>query len=173
MKTVGFPCKLYKTCFQAMRRTFLPNRMFQRFRSKNRSTGLKFTPIRENSRLAMKIVQNVLLWPCGGRFGQVAFLSVSDLKIVLPASNCPEYVKIVPFPLKLYKTRFSGRARHVLGKAHFPASQISKSSYQLKWSPLVKNSALAIKIVKKKTHFCARAENVLAKAHFSSSEITK
>ena len=37
-----------------MRRTFWPNCICQRFRSKNRSTGLKFTPIRQNSRVFIK-----------------------------------------------------------------------------------------------------------------------
>ena len=64
-----------------MRRTFWANRIFQRFRSKNRSTGLKFTRIRENSRLSMKIVQNVLFRQCGGRFGQIAFFNVLNPKI--------------------------------------------------------------------------------------------
>ena len=79
---------LYKNCtkraFQAMRRTFWPNRISQRFRAKNRSAGLKCTLIRENSTLCMKIVQNVLLRLCGGRFGQIAFFNVPDPKIALP-----------------------------------------------------------------------------------------
>ena len=60
-----------------------PNVIFQRFRSKIRSTGLKFTPIGENSRLSMKIVQNVLFTQCGGRFGQIAIFDVLGPKIAL------------------------------------------------------------------------------------------
>ena len=44
------------------------------------STGLNFTPIGENSRLSIKIVQNVLFTPCGGRFGQIAFFDVLGKK---------------------------------------------------------------------------------------------
>ena len=51
-----------------MRRTFWPNCICQRFRSKNRSTGLKFTPIRQNSRLSMKIVQNMRFRQWGRTF---------------------------------------------------------------------------------------------------------
>ena len=103
-----------------MRRTFWPNRIFQRFKSKSRSTGLKFTPIREkSSRLSMKIVQNVLFRPSVGRCGQIAFFNVLDQKIGLPDWNSREYVKTVGFPWKLNKTCFSGNADDVLGKSHF------------------------------------------------------
>ena len=104
---------------QTIRRTFWPNLIFQRFRSKNRSTGLKFTPIRENSRLSMKIVENVLLRPCGGRFDHIAFFNVLEPKIAPRDRNSRQYVKTVGFPWKLYKTCFSGNAEDVLAKSHF------------------------------------------------------
>ena len=86
-----------KRAFHAVRRTFWPNCICQRFRSKNRFTGLKFTPIRKNSRLSMKIVQNVLFRQWRGRFGQIAFLNVSEPKIALLDWNSREYVKTVDF----------------------------------------------------------------------------
>ena len=92
MKTVGFLWKCTKRPFHAMRRTFWQKVIFQRFRSKNRSTGLKFTPKRENRRLSIKTVQNVLFTPCGGRFGQNAFFDVFDPKIPLPDWNSRQYV---------------------------------------------------------------------------------
>ena len=90
-----------------MPRTFWPNRISQRFVAKNRSTGLNFTPISENSRLSMKIVQNVRFRQCGGRFGQIAFLNVPEPTIALLDWNSRQYVKTVGFLWKLYKTCFS------------------------------------------------------------------
>ena len=131
-----------------MRRTFWPNRIFQRFRSKNRSAGLKFRPIREkSSRLFMKIVQNVLFRPSGGRFGQIAFFNVLDQKIALPDWNSRECVKTVGFPSKLYKTCFSGHAEDVLTKSHFSTFQIQKLLRGPKLTPIRENSRLCIKIV--------------------------
>ena len=116
-----------KRTFQAMRRTFWPNRISQRLRAKNRSAGQKFTPIRENSKLCMKIVQNVLFRPCGERFGQIAFFKVLDAKIALPDWNSRQYVKAVGLPCKLYKTCFSGHAEDVLTKSHFSTFRSQKS----------------------------------------------
>ena len=127
VNTVGFPWKLYKTCFSGNAEDVWPNRIFQCFRSKNRSAGLKLTPIRENSRLCMKIVQNVLFRPCGGRFDQIAFFNVSEPKIALRDWNSRQYVKIIGFLWKLYKTCFSGHAEDVLTKSHFSTFQIQKS----------------------------------------------
>ena len=70
-----------KRSFQVMRRTFWPNRIFERQSSQNRQTGLKFSPNRENSALLITIVQNALFRSCGARFGQIAFLTVKGLKI--------------------------------------------------------------------------------------------
>ena len=45
----------------------------------------------------MKIVQNVLFTPCGGRFGEIAFSNVFGPKIALPDWNSRQYVKTVAF----------------------------------------------------------------------------
>ena len=52
-----------------MRRTFWPNRIFERQSSQNGYACLKFSLKRENSALTMEIVQNGLFWSCGARFG--------------------------------------------------------------------------------------------------------
>ena len=121
-----------------MRRTFWPNRISQRFKSKNPSTGLKFMPIRENSRLSMKIVQNVLFTLCGGRFGQIAFVNVLDRKIALPDWNSRQYVRTVGFLWKLYKTCFSGNGEDVLTKSHFSTFRSQKSLY---WTEIHANTS--------------------------------
>ena len=110
-----------------MRRTFWPNRIYERQNSQNRHPGLKFSPKRENSALFMKIEQNDLFRSCAAHFGQSAFLSVKVLKIAKLASNSFENGKTVRFPWKLYKTLFSGHAQHVLAKSHFWAAKFSKS----------------------------------------------
>ena len=130
-----------------MRRTFWWNRTSQRFRTKNRSTGLKFTPIRENSRLCMKILQNVLFSPWGGRFGQIAFFNVLVPKIALPDWNSRQYVKAVGFPWKLYKTCFSGNAEDVLTKSHFSTFQSQKSLCGIEIHAKKWNGRLSMKIV--------------------------
>ena len=117
-----------------MRRTFWPNRIFQRQSSQNRKTGLKFSSRRENSALSMKIVQNALFRSCAARFGQIAFLTVKVLKIAKLGWNSLQDGKTVRFPWKLYKTLFSGHAQHVLAKAHFWASKFSKSQ---NWPPIL------------------------------------
>ena len=89
-----------------MRSTFWPNRIFERQSSQNRHAGLKFSRKRENSAPSMKILHDALFRSC-------AFL---------------QNRKTVRFPRKLYKTRFSGHAQHVLAKSHFWASKFSKSS---------------------------------------------
>ena len=68
-----------------MRSTFQPNRIFERESSQNRHTGLKFSSKRENNALSMKIVQNVFYRSCAARFGEIAFLGVKVLKIVILA----------------------------------------------------------------------------------------
>ena len=80
-----------------MRSRFRRNRILERQSSENRHAGLKFLRKRENSAPSMKIVQDALFRSC-------AFL---------------QNRKTVRFPRKLYKTRFSGRARHVLAKSDF------------------------------------------------------
>ena len=148
-----------------MRRTFWPNLIFQLFRSKKRYTGLKFTPIRENSRLCMKIVQNVLFRPCAGRFDQIAFLNVSEPKIALRDRNSRQYVKTVGFPWKLYKTCFSGHAEDVFTKSHFLTFQSQKSLCR------TENHANTWKSYK--TCFLGNAEDVLAKSLISTIQIQK
>ena len=129
VKTVGFLWKLYKTCFSGHVEDVSVRSHYQRFGANNRSTGLKFTPIRENSRLSKKIVQNVLFTLCGGRFGQIAFVNVLDPKIALQDWNSRQYVKTVGFLWKLYKTCFSGNAKEVLAKSHFSTFRSQKSLY--------------------------------------------
>ena len=150
-----------------MRKTFWPNLIFQRFRSKIRSTGLKFTPIRENSRLSMKILQNLLFTQCGGRFGQIAFFKVSDPKFALPDWNSRQYLKTVGFLWKLYKTCFSRNAEDVLVKSHF--STFRKPKFALPdWNSrqYVKTVGFLWKL--SKTCFSRHADDVLAKSHFST-----
>ena len=129
----GKQCAFYKNCtrrsFQVMRSTFWPNRIFESQSSQNRETGLKFSSKRENSAHFMKIVQNALCRSYAARFSQIAFWSVKVLKIVTRAWNSLQNGKTVRFPWKLYKTLFSGHAKHVLAKSHFGASKFSKSSH--------------------------------------------
>ena len=154
-----------------MLRTFWPNRIFQRFRAKIRSTGLKFTPIGENSRLSMKIVQNVLFRQCGGRSDQIAFLNVSEPKIALPDWNSHQYVKTVGFLWTLYKTCFSGHAEDVLAKSHFSTFQIQELPRGPKLTPIRENSRLSMKIVQNVLfRYCGGR---LAKPHFSTFKIQK
>ena len=140
---------------------------FQRFGANNRSSGLKLTPIRENSRLSMKIVQNVLLSLCGGRFGQIAFVNVLDLKIALLHWNSRQYVRTVGFLWKLYKTCFSGNGEKVLAKSHF--FNVSEPKIALPdWisRQYVKTVGFLWKLYK--TCFSRYAEDVLAKLHLST-----
>ena len=134
-----------------MRSTFWPNRIFERHSSQNRETGLKCSWKQENIALSMKIVQNAVFRSCGARFGQIAFFSVKDLKIVKLASNSLQNGKTLRFLRKLYKTLFSGHAQHVLAKSQFRPSKFSKSSH---WPEILlkrEKSALSIKIVKKRS----------------------
>ena len=77
----------------------------------------------------MKIVQNALFRSCGARFGQIAFVSVKVVKIVMLASNSLQKERRGRFSWKLYKSLFSGHAEHVLAKSHFWASKFLKSSH--------------------------------------------
>ena len=130
-----------------MRRTFWPNRISQCFRSKNRSRGLKFTPIGANSRLSMKNVENVLFTLCRGLFSQIAFFNVLHPKVALPDWNARQYVKTVGFLWKLYKRYVSGNAEDVLAKSHFSTFRSQQSFYRLKFTPIRANSRLSMKIV--------------------------
>ena len=112
-----------------MRSTFWPNRFLEGQSCQNRYTSVKFSSKRENSALSMKIVQNVLFRSCAARFGQIAFLSIKVLKIVILAWNSLQNGKTHRFPWKLYKTLFSGHSQQVLAKSHLWASKLSKSSH--------------------------------------------
>ena len=113
---------IQKRCFQVMRSTFWPNRIFERESFQNRHAGLEFSPKRENSAPFMQIVQNALSRSCAALFGQIKVL-----KIVKLASNFLQSGKTVRFARKLYKTRVSGHAQHVLAKSYFSAPKFSKS----------------------------------------------
>ena len=95
----GKQCGFHKNCtkrsFQVMRSTFWPICIFERQRSRNRFTGLKFSSKRENSALSMKILQNAFFRSYGARFGQIAFLRVKVFKIVKLASNSLQNGKTV------------------------------------------------------------------------------
>ena len=150
-----------------MRRRFWPNRISQRFRSKNRSRGLKFTPIRENSRLSKKIVQNVLFTLCGGRFGQIAFVNVLDPKIALQDWNSRQYVKTVGSLWKLYKTCVSGNGEGRFGQiAFFNVSEPKITLPDWISRQYVKTVGFLWKLYK--TCFSGNAKEVLAKSHFST-----
>ena len=147
-----------------MRRTFWPNCIFQRFRSKSRSTWLKFTPIRENSRLSMKIVRNVLFRPCWGRSGENAFSTFrsqqSLYRTEIHANTWKQYA---------YYENCTKRAFQAMGRPFWP-NRISQSfrsincSTGLKFTPISENSRLSIKLYK--TCFLRYAEDVLGKSHF-------
>ena len=119
----GKQCAFHENCtkrsIQIMQSTFWPNRICERQSCQNRHTGLKFSSKRENSALFLKIVQNALFTSCAARFGQIEFVSVKVVKIVILASNSLQKGKTVRFSWKLYKTLFSGHAQHVLAKSHF------------------------------------------------------
>ena len=101
-----------KRSFQVMRSTFWPNRIFERESFQNRHAGLEYSPKRENSAPSMQILQNALFRSCAALFGQIKVL-----KIVKLASNFLQSGKTVRFARKLYKTRVSGHAQHVLAKS--------------------------------------------------------
>ena len=117
-----------KRSFQVMRSTFWPNQICERQSSQIRHPGLKFSSKQENCARFLKIVQNALFRSCAARFGQIEFVSVKVLKVVILASNSPQIGKIVRFSWKLYKTLFSGHAQHGLAKSHYLHSKFSKSS---------------------------------------------
>ena len=148
-----------------MRRTFWSNRISQRFGAKNRSTGLKFTPISKNSRLSIKIVQNVLFTLCGGSFGQIAFCNFLHPKVALPDWNSRQYVRTVGFLWKLYKTCFSGNGENVLAKSHF--LNVSEPKIALPdWisRQYVKTVGFLWKLYK--TCFSGHVDDVSVKSHF-------
>ena len=184
-----------------MRSTFWSNRILEPQSSQNRHAGLKFSPKRENSAPSMKIVQNAPFRSCAARSWpnriferqssqnlsrgheilsktrkQCAFhenFTRRSFKIVTLAWNSLQNRKTVRFPRKLYKTRFSGHAQHVLAKSNFWASKFSKSS-RLAWNspPKRENSALSPwKLYK--TLLSGHAQHVLAKSHFWSSKFSK
>ena len=126
-------CAFHENCtkrsFQVMRSTFWPNRICERQSCQNRHAGLKLSHKREKRALFMKIVQNALSRSCVARFGQIAFVSVKVVKIVMLASNSLQKERRGRFSWKFYKSLFSGHAKHVLAKSHFWASKLSKSSH--------------------------------------------
>ena len=186
---------MYENCtkraFQDTRRTFWPNRISQRYRSKNRSAGLKFT--------------------------KSHFSTFQNQKFVLRDWNSRQYVKTVGFVWKLYKTCFSGHAENVLAKSHFSTFKIQKSLYRTEITPIRESSRFTMKIVQNvlfkecrgrfdeiaflnvsepkiappdwnsrqyvktvgfpwklhKTCFSGHAEDVLAKSHFSTFQNKK
>ena len=128
-KQCAFHENFTKRSFHVMRSKFWPNRIFERQSCQNRQTGQKLSSKRKNSALVMRIVENALFRSWAARFDQIAFLSIKVLKIVTLASTSGQNFKTVRFPGKLYETLFSGHAQHVLGKSHFWASKLSKSSH--------------------------------------------
>ena len=112
-----------------MRSTFWPNRIFDHQSCHNRHTRLKLSSARENSALSIKVVQNALFRSCAARFGQIAFLRVKVVTIVILASNSLQKRKTVRFSWKLYKTLFPGHAQRVLAKSHFWAAKFLQSSH--------------------------------------------
>ena len=150
-KTVRLSWKLYKTLFLGHAQHVLTKLYFEASKFSKSSRGseslsktrkqcafhknctrrsfqvMRISLKQKNSALTKKIVQNPLFRSCAARFGQMWFLSAKVLKIVKLASNSRQKWKTVHFPWKLYKTRFSGHAQHVLPKSHFWASKFSKS----------------------------------------------
>ena len=126
----GKQCSFYESCtkrsFQVMRNTFWPNRIFQCQRCQKRHTGLKFSPKRENSALFMKMVQNALSRSCVARFGQIAFVSVKVVKIVMLASNSLQKERRGRFSWKLYKSLFSRSCGARFGQISFLSVKVLK-----------------------------------------------
>ena len=146
-KTLRFSLKLYKTLFSGHASTISPNRIFERQSSQNRHTGLKFSSKRENCALFMKNVQNALFRSCVARFGEIAFLSVKVVKIVMLASNSLKKEKTVRFSWKLYKTLFSGHASTIWPNRIFERQSCQNRHTGLKFCSKRENCALFIKIV--------------------------
>ena len=92
-------CAFHENCtkrsFQVVRRTFWPNRIFERPSSQYRHSCIKFSPKRENSALFMKIVPNAFFRSRAARFDQIALLSVTLLQIVRQGSNSRQNGKTV------------------------------------------------------------------------------
>ena len=164
VKTVGFLWKLYKTCFSGHVEDVPVKSHFQRFGANNRSSGLKLTPIRENSRLSMKIVQNVLFRPRGGRFGENAFSTSrrqnrsTGLKFTPIRENSRLSIKIVqnvlftPNGIRFGENAFSKRAFHAMRRTFWPKCicqrfRSKNRSTGLKFTPIRENSRLSMKIV--------------------------
>ena len=144
VKTVGFQGKLYKTCFSCNAKDVLTKSHFSTFRSQK---SLYRTEIRENSRLAMKLVQNALFRSCAARFGQIAFWSVNFSK----SSHWPEILAKTRKQCAFHENCTKGSFQVMLST--FWPNRISERRNSqnrhagLKFSPKRENSAPSMKIV--------------------------
>ena len=169
-------CAYYKNCtkpsFQVMSSTFWPNRIFERQRCQIRHTGLKFSSKRENSALSMKIVQNPLFRWCGGRFRQIAFVSVKVLKIVTLAWKSLQKGKKSALIMKIVQNPLSRSWAARFGKIAFLRVKLLKIvtlvSNSLRNGRNAKTVRFPIKLYK--TFFIGHAQHVLAKSHLWGSK---
>ena len=130
-----------------MSSTFWPIRICERQSSQNRHTGLKFSAKRENSALSMNIVHNALFRSCGGRFSQIAFLSVKVVKIVTLALNSLQKGKQCAFHENCTKRSFQVMRSTFWPNRICEGQSVKNRHTGLKISPKRQKSALIMKIV--------------------------
>ena len=172
----GKQCAFLENCtkrsFQVMRSTFWSNRIFKRQSSQNRHTGLNFSPQRENSALFMKIVQNPLFRSCAARFGQIEFVSVKVVKIVILALNSFQKRENSALFMKIVQNPFFRSWAARFGQIAFLTNKV------LKIRKLASKSLQNAKTVRSpwkldKTLLSGHAQHVLAKSHFWASKFSK
>ena len=127
-KTVRFSWKLYKTVFSGHAEPFWPICIFERQRSRNRETILKFSLKNENSGLFKKIDKTLFSGHMEHVLAKWHFWESKFSK----SWNWPQILfkteKQCALHTKLYKTHFSDHAQDVSAKSHFGASKFSKLS---------------------------------------------
>ena len=154
----------YKTLFSAYAQHVLAKSHFWASKSSKR-----LSPKRENS--ALLIVQNARFRSCAARFGQIAFLSVKVVQIVILASNSLKTGKECAFHENCTKCLFQ-----VLRSTFWPNRILERQSCQNRHTGL--NSLQKGKTVRfswklYKTLVSGHAQHVLAKSHFWASKLWK
>ena len=172
----GKQCAYHRKCtkrsFQVMRSTFWQNRIFERQRSQNRETGLKFSSKLENSAVFIKIVQNALFRLCAARFGQIAFFQRqspqnrhTSVKFSPKRENSAPCMKIVQNPLfRSCAARF--------GQIAFVSVKVCKF-VTLAWNSRQNGKTVSFSWKFYKTLISGHAQHVLAKSHFWASKFSK
>ena len=111
-----------------MRSTFWPNRIFERQRSRNRETILKFSLKHENSGLFKKIDKTLFSGHTEHVLAKSHFWESKFSKSWKRPQILFKTGKQCALHTKLYKTHFSGHAQDDSAKSHFGASKFSKLS---------------------------------------------